>query len=248
MRRLSSRRHEGLSDKDSERNDSPTSHKFMRSISRPLVRTPVGENSEDRRCDSLYSTSRARSSGRISDSPMCKRHRSLPRATVTLSGYTSPEQKVLLDLQSFITSQQHLLEKSEWGDNTRAVKFYLRCQRQQHKNIVQFGRDVDKAGGMVDTVPIHLKKAFQDDFGRIFERYNNLLSLSNQRLTSMEQLAWFSSRAEHLISWLEEKEKQEVNYDWSQSNIRHKRDAYLSRHKGGALKIALKLFSLQPLV
>uniref|UniRef100_A0A8C4R3S4 Desmoplakin SH3 domain-containing protein n=1 Tax=Eptatretus burgeri TaxID=7764 RepID=A0A8C4R3S4_EPTBU len=229
MWRRSSRRRQGLFDKESEWTDSPdlSSHKFERSILRPLVRTPMDENGKDRRWDSLYSMSRTRSSGRSSDSLMCKRHRSLPRVTRTISGDPSPEQKVLLDLQSFITSQKHLLEKAEWGDNTRAVKFYLRCQKQQHKSIVQFGRDIDKAGSMVDTIPTHLKKAFQDDFERISEQYSNLLPLSNQRLTNMEQLAWFSSQAERLILWLDEKEKHEVNYDWSQSNIRRKRDAYL---------------------
>uniref|UniRef100_A0A4W3K970 Dystonin n=1 Tax=Callorhinchus milii TaxID=7868 RepID=A0A4W3K970_CALMI len=107
--------------------------------------------------------------------------------------------KFVQDLLSWVEEMQVQLDQAEWGSDMPSVESHLENHRNVHRAIEEFESSIKEAESNQITSP--LKN-----------------TTSRHRATHLESLRSFISRATKELIWLNEKEEEEVAYDWSDRN------------------------------
>uniref|UniRef100_A0A8B9Z4F3 Microtubule actin crosslinking factor 1 n=1 Tax=Buteo japonicus TaxID=224669 RepID=A0A8B9Z4F3_9AVES len=110
------------------------------------------------------------------------------------------------------------LERAEWGTDLPSVETQLETQRHVHSSVEDLGSSVKEARmyevrrhGLGDTV-------YTETLGKLETQYCKLMETSSFRLRHLQSLHGFVSRATAELIWLNEKEEEELAYDWSDNN------------------------------
>ncbi|XP_017268354.1 dystonin isoform X5 [Kryptolebias marmoratus] len=134
--------------------------------------------------------------------------------------------KYVQDLLNWVEEMQLQLDRSEWGTDLLSVEMHLDNHKSVHRAIEEFQMSLKDAKLSEIQMTIPLKLTYSDKLNKLERQYERLLSCSRERQTNLECLHDFVSQATQELIWLNEKEEEEVAFDWSDrnSNISRKRD------------------------
>ncbi|KAF7658665.1 hypothetical protein LDENG_00009540 [Lucifuga dentata] len=134
--------------------------------------------------------------------------------------------KFVQDLLNWVEEMQLQLDHAEWGSDLPSVEMHLESHKGVHKAIEEFQMSLKDAKLSEIQMTLPLKLTYSEKLNKLEKQYEKLLSCSGERQSHLENLHDFVSRATQELIWLNEKEEEEVAFDWSDrnSNISKKKD------------------------
>ncbi|XP_076598904.1 dystonin isoform X3 [Chaetodon auriga] len=134
--------------------------------------------------------------------------------------------KFVQDLLNWVEEMQLQLDRSEWGSDLPSVEMHLENHKSVHRAIEEFQMSLKDAKLSEIQMNLPLKLTYSDKLNKLEKQYERLLSCSQERQSHLESLHDFVSQATQELIWLNEKEEEEVAFDWSDRNssISKKRD------------------------
>uniref|UniRef100_A0A670IAH5 Dystonin n=2 Tax=Podarcis muralis TaxID=64176 RepID=A0A670IAH5_PODMU len=153
---------------------------------------------------------------------------SLTSSSLT-SGLSSEEEvnmKFVQDLLRWVDEMQVQLDRAEWGSDLPSVESHLENHKNVHKAIEEFESSLKEAKISEIQMTAPLKLSYADKLHKLESQYAKLLNTSRNQERHLDTLHNFVSRATRELIWLNEKEEEEVAYDWSErnTNIARKKD------------------------
>ncbi|KAG8134123.1 hypothetical protein E2320_011850 [Naja naja] len=136
--------------------------------------------------------------------------------------------RYLQDLLAWVEENQARLNAAEWGVDLPTVESQLGSHRGLHRSIEEFRPKIERAQADEAQLSPGPQTSYRDYLGKLDMQYEKLLSSSKARLRHLESLQAFVAAATKELMWLNEKEEEEVNYDWSErnSNMAAKKENY----------------------
>ncbi|XP_059374124.1 dystonin-like isoform X2 [Carassius carassius] len=134
--------------------------------------------------------------------------------------------KFVQDLLSWVEEMQVQLDQAEWGSDLTSVESNLGNHKDFHKAIEEFQMSIKEAKMSEIQMTQPLKQSYSEKLKKLESQYRRLLKCSGERQKHLDSLYDFVSRATQELIWLNEKEEEEVAFDWSErnSNVSRKRD------------------------
>ncbi|KAG7511567.1 dystonin isoform X1 [Solea senegalensis] len=152
----------------------------------------------------------------------------LQKSSLADSNMTEEEvnMKYVQDLLVWVEEMQVQLDRSEWGSDLPSVETHLETHKSVQRAIEEFQISLKDARLSEIQMTIPLKLTYSDKLNKLEKQYERLLSCSRERQSNLESLYDFVSHATQELIWLNEKEEEEVAFDWSDrnSNVSKKRD------------------------
>ncbi|XP_076865914.1 plectin a isoform X6 [Brachyhypopomus gauderio] len=132
------------------------------------------------------------------------------------------------DLLAWVEENQRRIDTADWGADLPSVESHLGGHRGLHQSIEDFKSKIDRARADENQLTPASKGAYRDYLAKLDLQYGKLLNSSKSRLRHLTQLHAFVVAATKELMWLNEKEEEEVNYDWSDrnTNMTAKKDTY----------------------
>ncbi|KAG5831043.1 hypothetical protein ANANG_G00299700 [Anguilla anguilla] len=130
------------------------------------------------------------------------------------------------DLLSWVEEMQVQLDRGEWGSDLPSVETHLENHKSMHRAIEEFQMSLKEAKHSEIQMTSPMKQNYSEKLGNLETHYGKLLNTSKTRQKNLESLHDLVSRATQELIWLNEKEEEEVAFDWSDrnTNISKKRD------------------------
>nr|XP_055067799.1 plectin isoform X2 [Misgurnus anguillicaudatus] len=122
------------------------------------------------------------------------------------------------DLLAWVEENQRRIETAEWGIDLPSVESQLGSHRGLHQTVEDFRAKIERARTDENQLSPASKDTYREYLGKLDLQYNKLLNSSKFRLRNLDQLYTFVSAATKELMWLNDKEEEEVNYDWSDRN------------------------------
>ncbi|XP_042202751.1 plectin isoform X2 [Callorhinchus milii] len=132
------------------------------------------------------------------------------------------------DLLAWVEENQKRIDGSEWGVDLPTVESQLGSHRGLHQSIEDFRAKIERARTDEGQLSSANQGSYRDYLGKLDLQYAKLLNTSKSRLRNLESLNTFVSMATKELMWLNDKEEEEVNCDWSErnNNMAAKKDNY----------------------
>ncbi|KAJ8013741.1 hypothetical protein DPEC_G00032940 [Dallia pectoralis] len=130
------------------------------------------------------------------------------------------------DLVNWVEEMQVQLDRGEWGSDLPSVETNLENHKGVHRAIEDFQMSLKEAKLSEIQMAQAQKQSYSEQLGKLENQYGKLLNYSRERQKNLESLRDIVSRATIELIWLNEKEEEEVAFDWSDrnSNISKKRE------------------------
>ncbi|XP_028365144.1 dystonin isoform X18 [Phyllostomus discolor] len=134
--------------------------------------------------------------------------------------------KFVQDLLNWVDEMQGQLDRTEWGSDLPSVESHLENHKNVHRAIEEFESSLKEAKISEIQMTAPLKLTYAEKLHRLESLYAKLLNTSRNQERHLDTLHNFISRATNELIWLNEKEEEEVAYDWSErnTNIARKKD------------------------
>ncbi|NWX39069.1 DYST protein, partial [Steatornis caripensis] len=126
--------------------------------------------------------------------------------------------KFVQDLLSWVDEMQVQLDRVEWGSDLPSVESHLENHKNVHKAIEEFESSLKEAKISEIQMTGPLKLCYAEKLHKLESQYAKLLNTSRNQERHLDTLHNFVSRATRELIWLNEKEEEEVAYDWSERN------------------------------
>ncbi|XP_061479008.1 dystonin isoform X24 [Rhineura floridana] len=126
--------------------------------------------------------------------------------------------KFVQDLLRWVDEMQVQLDQSEWGSDLPSVESHLENHKNVHKAIEEFESSLKEAKISEIQMTAPLKLSYAEKLHKLESQYAKLLNTSRNQERHLDTLHNFVSRATRELIWLNEKEEEEVAYDWSERN------------------------------
>ncbi|XP_041419112.1 dystonin isoform X12 [Xenopus laevis] len=153
-----------------------------------------------------------------------------PLQKSSLADQNLPEEvvnsKFVQDLLSWIEEMQVQLDRAEWGSDLSSIEGHLETHKHFHNAVEEFESSLKEAKMSELQITGIYKANFAESLYKLESQYSKLLNSSRNRQKHLDMLHSFVSRATRELIWLNEKEEEEVAYDWSErnQNIQAKKD------------------------
>uniref|UniRef100_A0A2K6G846 Plectin n=1 Tax=Propithecus coquereli TaxID=379532 RepID=A0A2K6G846_PROCO len=136
--------------------------------------------------------------------------------------------RYLQDLLAWVEENQRRVDGAEWGVDLPSVEAQLGGHRGLHQSIEEFRAKIERARSDEGQLSPATRGAYRDCLGRLDLQYAKLLNSSKARLRCLESLHNFVVAATKELMWLNEKEEEEVGFDWSErnANMSAKKESY----------------------
>ncbi|KAJ8384944.1 hypothetical protein AAFF_G00196100 [Aldrovandia affinis] len=121
-----------------------------------------------------------------------------------------------------------LLEQAEWGADLPSVEQHLQDHRSIHSAVEELLNSLKEARSYESTISHNFRSSYSETLAKVEHQYCKLLEHSSWRLRSLESLHAFVSRCTEELIWLNEREEEELAFDWSDGNtsVAAKRELY----------------------
>ncbi|XP_060778274.1 plectin isoform X4 [Neoarius graeffei] len=122
------------------------------------------------------------------------------------------------DLLAWVEENQRRIESAEWGSDLPTVESQLGSHRGLHQTVEDFKAKIERARTDENQLSPASKSTYREYLAKLDLQYAKLLNSSKSRLRHLDQLHAFVSAATKELMWLNDKEEEEVNFDWSDRN------------------------------
>ncbi|KAM6186017.1 dystonin isoform 5-T5 [Rhynchocyon petersi] len=126
--------------------------------------------------------------------------------------------KFVQDLLNWVDEMQVQLDRTEWGSDLPSVESHLENHKNVHRAIEEFESSLKEAKLSEIQMTAPLKLSYAEKLHRLESLYAKLLNTSRNQERHLDTLHNFVTRATNELIWLNEKEEEEVAYDWSERN------------------------------
>ncbi|XP_054251227.1 LOW QUALITY PROTEIN: microtubule-actin cross-linking factor 1 [Indicator indicator] len=126
--------------------------------------------------------------------------------------------RFVYELLAWVEEMQMRLERAEWGTDLPSVETQLETQRHIHSSVEELGSSVKEARMYEGKMSQNFRASYTETLGKLETQYCKLMETSSFRLRHLQSLHGFVSRATAELIWLNEKEEEELAYDWSDNN------------------------------
>ncbi|XP_021247326.1 dystonin isoform X14 [Numida meleagris] len=126
--------------------------------------------------------------------------------------------KFVQDLLNWVEEMQVQLDRVEWGSDLPSVESHLENHKNVHKAVEEFESSLKEAKISEIQMTAPLKLSYAEKLHKLESQYSKLLNTSRNQERHLDTLHDFVSRATRELIWLNEKEEEEVAYDWSERN------------------------------
>ncbi|XP_048203551.1 dystonin isoform X24 [Perognathus longimembris pacificus] len=126
--------------------------------------------------------------------------------------------KFVQDLLNWVDEMQVQLDHTEWGSDLPSVESHLENHKNVHRAIEEFESSLKEAKISEIQMTAPLKLTYAEKLHRLESQYGKLLNASRTQERHLDTLHNFVIRATNELIWLNEKEEEEVAYDWSERN------------------------------
>ncbi|XP_047461909.1 microtubule-actin cross-linking factor 1 isoform X19 [Mugil cephalus] len=136
--------------------------------------------------------------------------------------------RFIYELLGWVEETQDLLERAEWGADLPSVENNLQEHNSIHSAVEELMSSLQEARSYEAKVTPNFKSSYSDTLAKLEHQYCKLLEHSSWRLRSLESLHAFVSHCTEELIWLNEREEEEIAFDWSDSNtnMNAKRELY----------------------
>merc|ERR1719210_3122162 len=132
---------------------------------------------------------------------------------------TNPNFQQIESCMDFVMSQLKQVKESDYGTDIQSIKAEYERHQKEHKVIDQFQGNVEKCREAEVRFHGEELKIYGERMTILQKAYNELLVLSNKRVSDLHTLHDFISSAHSELTWLNEKEETESNRDWADRNL-----------------------------
>ncbi|NXA41394.1 MACF1 factor, partial [Eudromia elegans] len=126
--------------------------------------------------------------------------------------------RFVYELLAWVEEMQMRLERAEWGNDLPSVESQLETQRLVQSSVEELGCSVKEARVDEGKMSQNFHASYTETLGKLETQYCKLMETSSFRLRHLQSLHGFVSRATAELIWLNEKEEEELAYDWSDNN------------------------------
>ncbi|XP_057554592.1 dystonin isoform X12 [Hippopotamus amphibius kiboko] len=126
--------------------------------------------------------------------------------------------KFVQDLLNWVDEMQVQLDRTEWGSDLPSVESHLENHKNVQRAIEEFESSLKEAKISEIQMTAPLKLTYAEKLHRLENQYAKLLNTSRNQERHLDTLHNFVTRATNELIWLNEKEEEEVAYDWSERN------------------------------
>uniref|UniRef100_A0A8D1QAX9 Microtubule-actin cross-linking factor 1 n=1 Tax=Sus scrofa TaxID=9823 RepID=A0A8D1QAX9_PIG len=126
--------------------------------------------------------------------------------------------RFVYELLSWVEEMQMKLERAEWGNDLPSVELQLETQQHIHASVEELGSSVKEARLYEGKMSQNFHTSYVETLGKLETQYCKLKETSSFRMRHLQSLHKFVSRATAELIWLNEKEEEELAYDWSDNN------------------------------
>ncbi|KAM9419819.1 microtubule-actin cross-linking factor 1-like isoform 33-T33 [Salvelinus alpinus] len=136
--------------------------------------------------------------------------------------------RFIYELLGWVEETQDVLERAEWGADLPSVEQNLQDHQNIHTAVEELLHSLKEARNYEAKVSPNFRSSYSDTLAKLEHLYCKLLELSSWRLRCLESLHAFVCRCTEELIWLNEREEEELAYDWSQNNtnVNAKRELY----------------------
>ncbi|XP_041867704.1 microtubule-actin cross-linking factor 1 isoform X2 [Melanotaenia boesemani] len=136
--------------------------------------------------------------------------------------------RFIYELLGWVEETQELLEGTEWGTDLPSVENNLQEHNSIHTVVEELMSSLQEARSYEAKVSPNFKGNYSVALAKLEHQYCKLLEHSSWRLRSLESLHAFVSHCTEELIWLNEREEEELAFDWSDnnSNMNAKREIY----------------------
>ncbi|XP_077193444.1 microtubule-actin cross-linking factor 1 isoform X5 [Paroedura picta] len=126
--------------------------------------------------------------------------------------------RFVYELLSWVEEMQMKLERAEWGTDLPSVESQLEVQRHIHTSVEDLGSSVKEARLYEGKMSQNFRTSYSETLAKLETQYCKLTETSSFRLCHLQSLYAFVSQATTELIWLNEKEEEELAFDWSDNN------------------------------
>ncbi|XP_058853270.1 microtubule-actin cross-linking factor 1-like isoform X4 [Acipenser ruthenus] len=126
--------------------------------------------------------------------------------------------RFVYELLAWVEETQIALERAEWGTDLPSVEKQLETQHAVHSTVEELQGSLQEARTHGSKVSPNFRSSYSETLSKLENQYCKLRETSSLRLHSLTSLHAFVSRATAELIWLNEKEEEELAYDWSEQN------------------------------
>ncbi|XP_056651159.1 microtubule-actin cross-linking factor 1 isoform X5 [Monodelphis domestica] len=126
--------------------------------------------------------------------------------------------RFVYELLSWVEEMQMKLERAEWGNDLPSVELQLETQQHTHTSVEELGSSVKEARMYEGKMSQNFRASYTETLGKLETQYCKLMETSSFRLRNLQSLHKFVSKATTELIWLNEKEEEELAFDWSDNN------------------------------
>ncbi|XP_072561823.1 microtubule-actin cross-linking factor 1 isoform X14 [Paramormyrops kingsleyae] len=146
--------------------------------------------------------------------------RPLSRAEIVAVSSSEDEGSLrfLYELLGWVEETQDLLERAEWGTDLPSVEQRLQEHRAMHGAVEDLLQSLQEARRCEATISPTFRSSYTETLAKLEHQYCKLLEHSSWQLRCLESLRAFMSRCTEELIWLNEREEEELAFDWSDGN------------------------------
>ncbi|XP_071357170.1 microtubule-actin cross-linking factor 1, isoforms 1/2/3/4/5 isoform X19 [Trachinotus anak] len=136
--------------------------------------------------------------------------------------------RFIYELLGWVEETQELLERAEWGADLPSVENNLQEHNNIHTAVEELMSSLQEARSYEAKVSPNFRSSYSETLAKLEHQYCKLLEHSSWRLRSLESLHAFVSHCTEELIWLNEREEEEIAFDWSDNNtnMNAKRELY----------------------
>ncbi|XP_034560537.1 microtubule-actin cross-linking factor 1 [Notolabrus celidotus] len=126
--------------------------------------------------------------------------------------------RFIYELLGWVEETQELMERAEWGADLPSVENNLQEHNSIHTAVEELMSSLQEARSYEAKVTPNFKSSYSETLAKLEHQYCKLLEHSSWRLRSLESLHAFVSHCTEELIWLNEREEEEIAFDWSDNN------------------------------
>ncbi|XP_032901182.1 microtubule-actin cross-linking factor 1 isoform X21 [Amblyraja radiata] len=126
--------------------------------------------------------------------------------------------RFVYELLAWVEETQVKLDRAEWGTDLPNVEMQLETHRTIHAAVEELDSSLKEAKIYEGQISSNFKTSYSDTLSKLEVQYLKLLETSRLRLRHLLSLHSFVSNVTTELIWLNEKEEEELAYDWSDNN------------------------------
>ncbi|XP_067867361.1 LOW QUALITY PROTEIN: microtubule-actin cross-linking factor 1-like [Heterodontus francisci] len=126
--------------------------------------------------------------------------------------------RFVYELLAWVEEVQVRLDRAEWGTDLPSVETQLDTHKTIHTAVEELESSLKEAKIYEGQISSNFKTSYSDTLSKLEAQYIKLLETSRLRMRHLISLHSFVSKVTMELIWLNEKEEEELAYDWSDKN------------------------------